>query len=54
MAAGALDDERVQFATLNRPQHLLRFGEPRAQALDLVVRISGAGHHRLTLRRQAP
>ena len=36
VAAGALDDQRVDLALPNRPQHLLGFGEARAQRLGLV------------------
>ena len=37
-AAGAFDDQRVDLAMLNRPQHLLGFGEAGAERLRLVAR----------------
>ena len=46
VAAGALDDQRVDLALPNRPQHLLGFGEARAQRLGLVVMVSVARDHR--------
>jgi hypothetical protein len=52
-ATATLDDHRVDLTPPNRPQHLFRFDQARAQGFDLIVRISVVRQHRLIQRRHA-